>query len=118
MTHRVLFKILTQADWAKVEAGQDVQSPIDITDGFVHFSTAEQVQDTLDKWFQGVEDALLVAFIDHDFPNTLKWEPAREGELFPHVYGRVAPRHIRGVWKMEIGPSGAPLAPKEALEFR
>lgn len=117
MSDKIIFKILTRPDWEKAQAGADVLAPVDIADGYVHFSTASQVQETLDKWFQGVEDAVLIAFAAKDFPGVLKWEVSRNDELFPHVYGPVKAGQAKAFWEMKIGPSGAPLAPREALEF-
>ena len=117
MTTRLIFKILSAEDWAKAQASNDVVAPVDIADGYVHFSTAEQVQATLDKWFVGTSDAILIAFDAADFGNTLKWEAARGGDLFPHVYARVCADLAKEVWSMGVGANGAPVAPVAALEF-
>ena len=59
-------------------------SPVDIRDGFIHFSTAEQLQETAARHFAGVQDLLLVAVsTDH---LDITWEPSRGGALFPHLY--------------------------------
>ncbi|MBB36246.1 MAG: hypothetical protein CME88_16345 [Hirschia sp.] len=117
MSNKIIFKILTAADWQKAQAGADVQAPVDIVDGYVHFSTATQVQETLNKWFTGEEGAVLLAYSASDFPSLLRWERSRNEELFPHVYGRVNAKQAKSVWTMEMGPNGAPIAPPEALEF-
>lgn len=117
MTHSILLKILRADDWSAAQAGSDVLAPIDRTDGYVHFSTAETVQETLNLWFAGVEDAYLIAFKAEDFSDTLKWEAAREGTLFPHVYGRVRADQAIKVWKLDQMRDGAPVAPKNALEM-
>ena len=117
MTNRLILKILEKSSWEAAKEGALVQAPVDVADGYVHFSTTDQVQDTLDKWFQGVEGAVLLAFDADDFLETLKWEPSRGGDLFPHVYGDVFAWQAKQSWTMVIGPSGAPQAPKEALEF-
>ena len=117
MTERIILKILTATQWTDAQSGALVQAPLDIADGFVHFSTASQVQETLDKWFQGEEGAVLLAFDTQDFADTLKWEPSRNDELFPHVYGPVKAEQVKAHWAMQMGQGGAPLAPREALEF-
>lgn len=117
MKNRIIFKILENSSWEAAKEGALIQAPVDIADGYVHFSTATQVQETLDKWFQGVENAVLIAFDTDDFSNTLKWEVSRGRELFPHVYGEVKAALAKKSWQMELGPSGAPLAPQEALEY-
>ena len=117
MTHSILLKILRADDWTAALAGADVSAPIDREDGYVHFSTADTVQETLSLWFAGVEDAYLIAFRAADFSESLKWEPARQGTLFPHVYGNVRADQAIKVWKLENLENGAPVAPQGALEM-
>ncbi len=117
MEKRLLLKILEGPAWEAAIAGAEVQAPVDIADGYVHFSTASQVQETLDKWFQGIEGAVLIAFDARDFEDTLKWEVSRGGDLFPHVYGKVSADKAVKHWKMSLGSNNAPIAPAEALNF-
>jgi uncharacterized protein (DUF952 family) len=81
------FKIFTAEQWAGFEAsGQFDGAPIDLADGYIHLSTAEQLEETLTKHFAG-QSGLVVAEITLDrFGDTLKWEVSRGGALFPHVY--------------------------------
>lgn len=92
MQSETAFKILTAAQWAQFEAdGRFAGAPVDLADGYIHLSTAEQLQGTLDKHFAG-QTGLVVAEIDlAGFGDALKWEVSRGGALFPHVYG-VLPR--------------------------
>lgn len=81
------YKILTGAQRAEFMArGTFEGAPIDVLDGYIHLSTAEQLAETLLKHFAGQDD-LWIAAIDliavHD---DLRWEPSRGGQLFPHVY--------------------------------
>ena len=71
--------------WEKAEAeGHFSGAEIDLRDGFIHFSTAEQLGDTLRLHFEGVENLLLLTIDGCRLD--LKWEPARNGNLFPHLY--------------------------------
>ena len=108
---RTIYKVLTREQWAAAQAGGPVQAPVDVADGYVHFSTAEQLQATLSKWFKGQSGCVLVAFEADEFGDLLKWEPAREGDLFPHVYGRVSASKARSVLQLAMGEDDAPLAP-------
>lgn len=117
MQKRLILKILDTPTWQAALGGERVQVAVDIADGYVHFSTADQVQETLDKWFQGVENAVLIAFDADDFKDTIKWEISRGGDLFPHVYGDVLASQAVYVWNMKLGPNGAPVAPFDALNF-
>ena len=83
-----IYKICTASEWRDAErAGVYRGSAVDLKDGFIHFSTAEQAAETAAKWFSGQRDLVLVA-VDSDFlGDKLKWEPSRGGVLFPHLYG-------------------------------
>lgn len=61
-------------------------SPVDLADGYIHFSTAAQVRETAARHFAGQSDLLLVAVDAHTIAGALKWEPSRGGALFPHLY--------------------------------
>ena len=83
----LIYKILRTDEWAALQAqGQTDGAPIDVSDGFIHFSTAEQVRETAAKHFRGQEDLLLVAFDAEAMGDSLRWEPSRGGDLFPHLY--------------------------------
>lgn len=108
----MIYKILTAEQLAEVEAGGLMQAPVDIADGYVHFSTSKQVQETLAKWFRGQTGLSLVSVATSDFPDTLKWEISRDGDHFPHVYAEVREHHISSVWPLtDLDANGAPLAP-------
>lgn len=81
------FKILTAAQWAQFEAdGIFHGAPVDIADGYIHLSTAEQLQGTLDKHFAG-QTGLVIAEIDlAALGDAVRWEVSRGGALFPHIY--------------------------------
>ena len=66
-------------------------APIDLADGFIHFSTAEQVRETAAKHFAGQTDLLLVAIDGGRLGDALKYEVSRGGALFPHLYGAARP---------------------------
>jgi uncharacterized protein (DUF952 family) len=115
---RMIYKVLTKEQWAVAESGGPVQGPVDIEDGYVHFSTSQQLQSTLDKWFKGKKDCVLASFDADDFGLSLKWEKARGDDLFPHVYGDVRAWQVRSLWLLEMGKNGAPLAPDEVVRRR
>lgn len=82
------FKILTADQWAQFQAdGIFHGAPVDLADGYIHLSTADQLQGTLDKHFNG-QTELVVAEVDLEaLGNAIKWEVSRGGALFPHIYG-------------------------------
>lgn len=83
-----LYKVLSRDEWQKAEAdGVFRGSGIDLSDGFIHLSSSEQVVDTVRLYFAGADDLVLVAVDADAVSETLKWEASRGGALFPHIYG-------------------------------
>lgn len=83
----LIFKICPRAEWEKPEHIHAYQgSTKDRADGFLHFSTAEQVHGTLIKYYADANDLLLVAVSAKALGPALKYEPSRDGQLFPHLY--------------------------------
>ena len=83
-----IYKILRAPEWAELQArGETAGAPVDIADGFVHFSTAAQVAETAARHFAGVEGLVLLAYEAEAMGDALKWEPSRGGDDFPHLYG-------------------------------
>lgn len=86
-----IYKILTADQWAELQAKQlTAGAPIDVADGYVHFSTATQVQETAEKHFSGQQGLFLAAFSAEGLGENLKWEPSRGGDLFPHLYAQLS----------------------------
>jgi uncharacterized protein (DUF952 family) len=101
----LIYMIFRPAEWAELrDRGETLGAPIDRTDGYVHFSTAETVRATCVKYFADEGDLVLLA-IESDGLEPLKWEPAR-GALFPHLY---RPLRLSDVlWQRDLprGPEG------------
>ena len=111
---QMIYKILTAEQLATVEAGGLMQAPVDIADGYVHFSTSRQVQETLAKWFKGQTGLALAAVNGEDFGPDLKWEKSRGGDYFPHVYAEVRQHHIAALWPLDsLDADGLPRAPDD-----
>ena len=98
----MIFKIVEREAWHDARRdGIFRGSAHDLRDGFIHFSAAHQVRGTAAKHFKGVVDLLLVAIDDAALGSALVWEPARGGELFPHLYGPLAA--VRRVAALPLG---------------
>ena len=83
-----IYKILPkQLRLEALRTGSFNGSPVDVADGFIHFSTAAQVHETAKRHFAGVLDLMLVAIPASALGEAIKWEPSRGGDLFPHLYG-------------------------------
>ena len=82
------YKVLTTDEMATLERdGRFGGAPIDLQDGYIHLSTAEQLTETVDKHFAGQTDLHVAAVDLGAFGESLKWEEARGGQSFPHLYG-------------------------------
>ena len=84
----IAYKILTAEQWAQFQADEVFNgAPVDLADGYIHLSSADQVQGTLDKHFAG-QSRLVIAEVDLAvLGDAIKWEVSRGGALFPHMYG-------------------------------
>ena len=84
---QIAYKVLTGPQLAQLEAdGIFAGSLADLSDGYIHLSTAEQLPGTLDKHYAGHADLHLAAVDLDALGPALKWEPSRGGDLFPHIY--------------------------------
>lgn len=83
----IIYKIFRTHEWAELrQSGETAGAPIDVTDGYVHFSTAAQAAETAAKHFAG-DDGLMLLAVDTDrLGDDLKWEVSRGDQLFPHLY--------------------------------
>ena len=101
MTHAphpdTAYKILTSDQWSQFQAdGVFHGAPVDLTDGYIHMSAADQVAGTLDKHFSG-QTALVIAEVDLAvLGDSIKWEASRGGALFPHIYGPLPMAAVMG----------------------
>ena len=83
----LIYKIFRKDEWAALERdGETTGAPVDVADGFVHFSTAEQAAETAAKHFASEDGLKLLACDAEAMGGDLKWEVSRGGALFPHLY--------------------------------
>lgn len=103
----LVFKIVGLEEWRVAEAaGVFRGSAVDAADGYIHFSTAAQAPETAAKWFAGRDDLWLVAVEAAQLGNALRWEPARGGALFPHLYADLRLETIAWARKLDLGADG------------
>ena len=92
----IIYKIFRAAEYAEfVTAGVTKGAPIDVADGYVHFSTADQVEETVAKHVAGEDGLKLLGLAADDLGDALKWEPSRGGALFPHLYRDLRAEDVR-----------------------
>jgi len=101
----LIFKIFRRPEWdALRQTGETRGAPVDLADGYIHFSTAEQVAETAARHFAAESDLVLVAIETGRLGAALKWEPSRGGALFPHLYRALRMTDV--VWDKSL-PLGA-----------
>ena len=103
-----IYKIASKAEWdAALAAGELAGTAADLADGYIHFSTAQQLAETLSKHYRG-QSGLVLAVIDPDLlPTPLKWEPSRGGALFPHLYAPLPMSAVIGHRELNAQPDGS-----------
>ena len=102
-----LYKIIAAAHWRAAEHDGIFRGAADdLRDGFIHFSTAAQVEETVAKYFSGQDDLLLISVDGARLGGALKWEPSRGGALFPHLYGELALSAVTKVERLPLLPKG------------
>lgn len=93
-----IFKICTRDIWEKTkETGEFPGMQIDIDDGYIHFSTAEQNAETLAKYFRTAKNLMLLEVESDQLGAALVWEPSSSGSRpgnFPHLYGPLKLEHV------------------------
>lgn len=88
MATNLAFKILEFAVWDAAGLSDNVPPmPIDVSDGYIHLSTADQLDETLKLHFANAGEVLVLSINLDQVRDPLKWEESRGGNLFPHVYG-------------------------------
>lgn len=103
----LIYKILPRKVWENaLAAGVFSGSGIDLTDRFIHFSNAEQAQETADKHFSGKTGLVVLVVDSEQLGDALKWEPSRGGDLFPHLYRDLNVDEVQACSPLPIGENG------------
>jgi len=103
----LIYKIFRAQEWAAMRAaGETDGAPVDLADGYIHFSTAAQAPGTLAKHFAGESGLELVAVDAEALGPALRWEASRGGALFPHLYRKLRMADV--LWSRPIPPDGLP----------
>ena len=104
-----IYKSLPAQDWRAAQAaGRFEGSAVDLADGFIHFSTAAQAQETAARHFAGRAGLVVLEIEAQDLGAALRWEPSRGGALFPHLYGPLDTGLVRAVTDAPLGADGVP----------
>lgn len=108
-----VYKICPAGLWCEAErAGVFDGAPVDVADGYIHFSTAEQAAETAARHFAGMADLVLVAVDAAALRASLRYEPSRGGAMFPHLYGKLPLSAVRWVKPLALGADGRHVFPE------
>ena len=111
-----IYKIASADNFAAAKAsGTYTGMPIDEKDGYVHFSTAAQLAETLSLHFKGQTGLVLFSVRTDDLGSKLVWEPSRGGKLFPHVYGSFPISAVAWQGSVDVGADGSVTLPAEVV---
>jgi uncharacterized protein (DUF952 family) len=112
MPDRIVYKVMSAAESAQMQRdGVFRGSPADVADGFIHLSCASQLVGTLDRHFSGMDGLVLVVVDLSRLGDTVRWEPSRGGQLFPHIYGPLPIGAVVSVGALERTADGAVTLP-------
>jgi uncharacterized protein (DUF952 family) len=114
MSGRLIYHLARQADFERAAASAHYGGAReDTADGFMHFSTGTQVAESAARHRAGEPDLVLVAVDPDRLGPALRWEPARGGELFPHLYGALPLAAVVWTKPLPLGPDGRHRFPSE-----
>ena len=103
----LIYHICRKVEWLKAKKiGVYSGSADDERDGFIHFSTADQVVASAKKHWANVEDLVLLSVDSVVLGERLKWEPSRNNEMFPHLYGELDVEVVSDAFELIIGCNG------------
>jgi uncharacterized protein (DUF952 family) len=109
-----VYKIVSADLWRAAEdSGVFTGAGIDLNDGFIHLSTGPQARRTAELYFKGQDNLVLVAADDASLGEALKYEPSRDGELFPHLYGSLPRPAVLSVRPLPLGADGNHIFPED-----
>lgn len=110
---RMIYKISDRVSWDIALAnGIFDGAPIDLQDGYIHFSTASQAKETARLHFAGASDLILGEVDTQALGDKLKWEASRGGELFPHLYGKLEMAAVIATYSLPLGNDGVHIFPE------
>ena len=109
-----VFKVFEEDEWEGVKNDDFFEgSKSDQRDGFIHFSTSEQLKETLEKHFKSKSPLYLLEVQTDDLE--LVWEISRNNQLFPHLYEPLPLSMVTKVYRIFINAEGKHIIPKHIL---
>jgi len=112
--HTMIYHMCRREEWRlALRSGTYAGSSQDQADGFIHFSTWEQLPESARKHRKGQPDLVLLAVDPNVLGAALRWEPSRQGALFPHLYGKLTVSAVKSVFEIPLDAEGIPTLPAQ-----
>ena len=119
MSRRLIYHICKRHDWLKnQDSGVYHGSVDDRADGFLHFSTAQQVAESAARHRYKVPDLVLITVDANDLGPSLKWELSRADMYFPHLYGPLMVAKVISVCELPVGKDGFHQFPDDIMPWK
>jgi uncharacterized protein (DUF952 family) len=107
-----IYKILQHDLWINFQkTGIFLGSPVDLSDGFIHFSYAHQLHETARKHFSGQRELILLSVASAPLGGALRKELSRGRDYFPHLYAPLDIHHVLWSKNLDLGSDGVPILP-------
>lgn len=121
----MIYKVLTLNEWKIAKETGVIITNVDKNDGFVHLSTARQLNATLSMYFQDSSKVMLLEVSHNKVKKILKYEPTNSGSsrkgFFYHLYGDLLIEYVSKFWLLKRGAFNIPdeiLIQAEADDFK
>jgi len=121
----MIYKVLTLDEWNQAKDSGSIVNDVDKNDGFVHLSTARQLNATLSMYFQDSSKVMLLEVNHNQVKKILKYEPTNSGSsrkgFFYHLYGELLIEYVSKFWLLQRGAFKIPdeiLIQAEADDFK
>lgn len=102
-----IYKLADRTEWAEARAAGAYQgSAVDRADGYIHMSTAAQLAETARRHYAGREGLVLIAIDPTALGESVRWEPSRGGDLFPHLYEPLPMTAVRAERTLAVREDG------------
>jgi uncharacterized protein (DUF952 family) len=112
-----IYKLVSRAAWETAQLrGRYEGSTRDVADGFLHFSTGAQLQETARKHYRGQTDLVALTLVADELGPELRFEPSRGGELFPHLYRDLVISEVKQVVSIPLDDVGVPMVPDTLVQ--
>ena len=102
LTANKVYKVLTLGEWEEASKIGQIVTALDQQDGFVHLSSATQLNMTLSLYFSKEEKVILLQINETDIIEGLTYEYAdKRGGEFAHFYGELSTDKILQSWHLD-----------------